>query len=202
MAVGDFNGDNDPDLAVANQFDGTVSVLLGTSGGGGFSGATPAGNYNGSDPSCRSRWATSTATVTPTSPSATCPPARSWCSWAALVAASAARPPSPRDSGVSSVAVGDFNRDGDPDLAVANFNHGRVSVLIGGAGGSFRGPTDFTAGSGSPSIAVGDFNRDGKPDFAVASFNSGTVAVRLNTTVPTRPRPRPTMPTARPRTPP
>ena len=34
-------------------------------------------------------------------------------------------------SGVSSVAVGDFNLDGDPDLAVANFNDGRVSVLIG-----------------------------------------------------------------------
>ena len=38
VAVGDFNGDNDPDLAVANQFDGTVSVLLGTPGAGAFSG--------------------------------------------------------------------------------------------------------------------------------------------------------------------
>jgi VCBS repeat-containing protein len=55
--------------------------------------------------------------------------------------------------------------------------------LLGGAGGSFSGPTNFTAGSGSPSVAVSDFNRDGKPDFAVASFNSGTVAVRLNTTI-------------------
>jgi len=27
--VGDFNGDQDPDLAVANGFSGTVSVLLG-----------------------------------------------------------------------------------------------------------------------------------------------------------------------------
>jgi hypothetical protein len=82
-----------------------------------------------------------------------------------------------------SVAVGDFNRDADPDLAVANFNLGRVSVLVGGAGGSFSGPTHFAAGSGSPSVAVSDFSRDGKPDFAVASFNSDTVSVRLNTTV-------------------
>jgi hypothetical protein len=93
------------------------------------------------------------------------------------------------DSGVSSVAVGDFNRDGDPDLAVANFNLGRVSVLVGGAGGSFGGRTDFPAGSGSPSVAVGDFNRDGKPDFAAASVNSDTVAVRLNTSVPPNTKP-------------
>ena len=83
---------------------------------------------------------------------------------------------------MSSVAVGDFNRDADPDLAVANFNLGRVSVLRGSTGGSFSGPTNFAAGSGAPSVAVGDFNRDGKPDFAAASFNSDTVAVRLNTT--------------------
>jgi VCBS repeat-containing protein len=56
-------------------------------------------------------------------------------------------------------------------------------VLVGGAGGSFSGPTNFAAGSGAPSVAVGDFNRDGKPDVAAASFNSDTVAVRLNTTV-------------------
>jgi predicted NUDIX family NTP pyrophosphohydrolase len=32
------------------------------------------------------------------------------------------------DSGLSSVAVGDFNGDEDPDLAVANVNLGKVSV--------------------------------------------------------------------------
>ena len=42
-----------------------------------------------------------------------------------------------------SVAVGDFNADGDPDLAVANFRSDNVSVLLGGAGGSFSGPVNF-----------------------------------------------------------
>ena len=39
--------------------------------------------------------------------------------------------------GPNSVAVGDFNGDGDPDLAVANEFAGSVSVLLGGAGGNF-----------------------------------------------------------------
>ena len=185
VGVGDFNGDNDPDLAVANQNDGTVSVLLGTPGGGGFSGPTSAGNYNGSDP-------VSVAVgdfngdgdpdlaVGDMSPGEI------------LVLLGAAggsfSGPAPTttltvDSGVSSIAVGDFNRDGDADLAVANYNLGRVSVLAGGAGSSFSSPTNFAAGSGSPSVAVSDFNRDGKPDFAVTSYNTDSVAVRLNTTV-------------------
>jgi VCBS repeat-containing protein len=182
VAVGDFNGDHDPDLAVANQFDGTVSVLLGTAGGAGFSGPTPAGNYNGSDPMSVAVGdfngdGDPDLAVGDMSPGEVL----------VLLGSAGGSFTGPTtltvDSGVSSVAAGDFNRDADPDLAVANFNLGRASVLLGGAGGSFTGPTNFTAGSGSPSIAVGDFSRDGKPDFAVASFNSDTVAVRLNTTV-------------------
>ena len=33
VATGDFNGDDDPDLAVANRFSSDVSVLLGAAGG-------------------------------------------------------------------------------------------------------------------------------------------------------------------------
>jgi hypothetical protein len=46
------------------------------------------------------------------------------------------------------VAVGDFNGDADPDLAVANSFSDNVSVLLGGAGGSFSGPTNLTVGDG------------------------------------------------------
>src|SRR5262245_6812957 len=67
-------------------------------------------------------------------------------------------------SGPSSVAVGDFNLDGQPDLAVANAGSDNVTILLGdGMGG-------FTQAAGSPvgvgalplSVAVGDFNLDGK----------------------------------------
>ena len=62
VAVGEFNGDSDPDLAVVNQPSNNVSVLLG--GAGGSFSARP------TSPSASRRcrwWATSTATPTRTS---------------------------------------------------------------------------------------------------------------------------------------
>ena len=66
--------------------------------------------------------------------------------------------------GPNSVAVGDFNGDGDPDLAVANEFAGSVSVLLGGAGGSFSATTNIATGGFPFAVAVGDFNGDGDPD--------------------------------------
>ena len=77
------------------------------------------------------------------------------------------------------MAVGDFNADGDPDLVVANFASGNVSVLLGGPGGTFSGPTNFPAGAAPVSVAVGDFNADGDLDLVVANFASGNVSVLL-----------------------
>jgi hypothetical protein len=85
-----------------------------------------------------------------------------------------------------SVAAGDFNGGGDPDLAVANADSNNVSVLLGGPGGSFGAPTSFAAGLRPSSVAVGDFNGDGKPDLAVANVNSNNVSVLVNSTVTNR----------------
>jgi len=87
------------------------------------------------------------------------------------------------DSGVSAVAVADFNRDGDPDLAVSNVNQSRVSVLLGSTGGTFTAPTHFAVGSTQTSLVAADFNGDGKPDLAATKFNTDNVAVLLNSTV-------------------
>src|SRR2546422_886081 len=78
-----------------------------------------------------------------------------------------------------SVAVGDFNGDGRPDLAVANFGSNTVSVLLGIGDGSFQPARTFAAGTSPLSVAVGDFNGDGRPDLAVANFGSNTVSVLL-----------------------
>ena len=79
----------------------------------------------------------------------------------------------------NSVAVGDFNADSDPDLAVANGDSDNVSVLLGGAGGDFSAPTNLAADDAPVSVAVGDFNVDADPDLAVANLNSGNVWVLL-----------------------
>src|SRR5215468_2279423 len=78
-----------------------------------------------------------------------------------------------------SVAVGDFNGDGLPDLVVANFNSNNVSVLLGNGDGSFQAARNFGAGIGPASVAVGDFNGDGLPDLAVANVFSNDVSVLL-----------------------
>jgi VCBS repeat-containing protein len=84
---------------------------------------------------------------------------------------------------VSAVAVADFNRDGDPDLAVTNVNLSRVSVLLGSTGSTFTAQTNFAVGSTQTSVVAADFNGDGKPDLAATKFTTDNVAVLLNSTV-------------------
>ena len=54
-----------------------------------------------------------------------------------------------------SVAVGDFNGDADPDLAVGNTRSGTVTVLLGGAGGDFTAATTLNAGDYPAYVAAG-----------------------------------------------
>jgi hypothetical protein len=80
------------------------------------------------------------------------------------------------------VAVGDFNGDGHPDLAVTNSGAGAgngVSVLLGNGDGTFQPHVDYAAGSRPTSIVVADFNRDGKLDLAVTNGSSDTVSILL-----------------------
>jgi len=69
------------------------------------------------------------------------------------------------------VAVGDFNGDGKPDVAVANANSGDVSVLLGRGDGTFSTATSFTVGVSHHSIAVGDFNGDHRLDIVIGSVD-------------------------------
>jgi hypothetical protein len=140
-AVGDFNGDGEPDLAVVNQGSNSVAVLLNT-----------------------------------TAPGSAAP-------------SFAARQDFATGSIPNSVAVGDINGDGMPDLAVADVGSNRVSVLLnttarGATTPSFSPRQDFGTGSAPDAVAVGDLNGDGMPDLAVANFFSNSVSVLLNTRAP------------------
>src|SRR6266849_1484727 len=79
-----------------------------------------------------------------------------------------------------SIAVGDFNGDGVPDLAVDDGSSDSVSVLLGNGDGTFQAARNFYAWLNPVSVAVGDFNGDGVLDLAVANNNlAGTVSVLL-----------------------
>src|ERR1017187_10141474 len=179
VAVGDFNGDGKPDLAVANDADGNVTVLLGN-GSGGFTaasgspfaaGANPfsvaVGDFNGDGKPdlAFANYSSNNVTVLLGNASGGFTPASG--------------SPFAVGTGPASVAVGDFNGDGKPDLAVANFNN--VTVLLGNGSGGFTAAagSPFAVGARPYSVAVADFNGDGNPDLAAANLDSDNVTVLL-----------------------
>jgi hypothetical protein len=78
-----------------------------------------------------------------------------------------------------SVAVGDFNGDGKPDLAVANFEGNNVSVFIGNGDGTFQPAVYYATGRFAFTVATGDFNGDGKTDLAVTNYEGNNVSILL-----------------------
>ena len=75
------------------------------------------------------------------------------------------------------VAVGDFNGDGNQDLA--STNEANVSILLGDGTGNFSAATNFPVGIGPSAVAVGDFNGDGNQDLAVTNAASENVSILL-----------------------
>lgn len=84
-------------------------------------------------------------------------------------------------SGPWNVVVGDINKDGILDLAVAADGGSSVSILQGKGDGTFQPVIYANTGAVQVgSVALGDFNGDGYPDMATTSAADNGVYILLN----------------------
>jgi len=80
-------------------------------------------------------------------------------------------------SGPSSVATGDFNGDGNTDVAVREPLRQQCVGAAGDGNGHLRGGDELRGGKLSQCGGVGDFDVDGNADLAVANWGSNTISI-------------------------
>jgi Bacterial Ig-like domain (group 3)/FG-GAP-like repeat len=194
VTVGDFNGDGKPDLVVANECEdqnctnGGVSVLLGN-GDGTFQAAQ---SYASGGISANSVIVGDFNKDGKVDLAVTNQCAIGSCSYGGFGSSGngavgvllgngdgtfqLAQSYSSGGLNAYSVAVGDFNGDGNPDLVVANqcadstCTSGSLSVLLGNGDGTYQPANSYSSSGGNDFyVAVGDFNGDGNLDLAVAN---------------------------------
>ncbi|MBT9332636.1 beta strand repeat-containing protein [Paracidobacterium acidisoli] len=81
----------------------------------------------------------------------------------------------------TSLTTGDFNHDGNLDVAAANTGNNNISILLGNGSGALTPlGAPIAVGRDPEAIRSGDFNSDGYSDLAVANYGDGTVTILLN----------------------
>jgi hypothetical protein len=173
LAVGDFNGDGNLDVAIANTETPLITILLGD-GKGGFkpSPHSPfttqsrphvhgiaAADFNGDGKLdlVTDSWGVNQFLLllgdgagnltTPGQPFAT-----------------GKRP-------YQRLRTADFNKDGKPDVVTTDLDANTVSIHLGDGKGGFAAASAFSAGEFPWAVAVDDLNRDGNLDLAVIPYD-------------------------------
>ncbi len=176
LVTADFNGDQKSDLAVANEYEWTASVLLGSGPSdfvlqGGFATARlpvsmVANDFNG-DGKVDLALANNNqdqVSVLLGRGDGTFEPQQMY----------------PAGQYSVGIAAGDLNGDGHVDLAVANFyNQNTLSILLNDGSGTFTtAQTNFPSANAADAIALADLDRDGSLDLLVVNaLHAGTLVV-------------------------
>ena len=79
-------------------------------------------------------------------------------------------------------SIADFNGDGIPDLASADYSSGTVTIALGLGALAYRAPVSHSVPGTPIGIGVGDFNHDGLPDLVAAAASSASTFTFLPNT--------------------
>jgi type II secretory pathway component GspD/PulD (secretin) len=177
VAAGDFNGDGKLDLAVTNEGDNTVSILLGK-GDGTFQAQTTfttglgpdsivAGDFDGDG-----KLDLAVANFTDNTISILLGKGDGTFTAGTTI------------TGINSpvaMVSGNFRNSGQLDLAVLDQADGLVSVFRGNGDGTFASKINTSVGRSPSALVTGDFNGDGKTDLAVTNGGANSVSILLGT---------------------
>ena len=183
VAAADFNGDGKLDIVTANSGDNTITVLLGN-GAGSFAAATGNPFAVGMNPQSiavadfSKDGKLDLAVANANTNSVTVLLGDGTGGFAAATG-------SPFVVGLTpqSIAVGDLNGDGKPDIVTADRGNNSITVLLGNGTGGFAAAagSPFATGTSPQSVALSDVNGDGTLDVIVANAGDNTLTVLLGT---------------------
>ncbi len=93
---------------------------------------------------------------------------------------------SPLEKPIQSVApiyskIGDLNGDSKPDIAIANYSNGNISIFLGQGDGSFSWLRNVSARVNPMEFVIVDLNNDQQNDLVVPNEGSDDISVLLNT---------------------